>query len=165
MIGALTLWVLAAPTWSVELIDCGPRKIEVIKVVRAATRLGLKEAKDLVEAAPKPVKTGLEKIDADDLAAQLSDAGAVVTVTNAQPKLQGRTVGQASVTLVTAGPRKIEVIQIVREATGLGLKDAKDLVEGAPKLVQEGLRAPDAQALADRLRKAGATVKVSGGTP
>jgi len=54
----------------------GPNKIQVIKVVRAATTLGLKEAKDLVEAAPKEVKTGLSKEDAEKLKKELEDTGA-----------------------------------------------------------------------------------------
>ena len=53
----------------------GPNKIQVIKVVRAATTLGLKEAKDLVEAAPKEVKTGLSKEDAEKLKKELEDYG------------------------------------------------------------------------------------------
>src|ERR1700743_1856522 len=56
----------------------GDKKIQVIKVVRAATGLGLKEAKDLVEAAPKPVKEGIEKEEADKLKAELEEAGASV---------------------------------------------------------------------------------------
>ena len=52
----------------------------MIKVVRAATGLGLKEAKDLVEAAPKPVKTGISKADADKLKAELEAAGAKVEI-------------------------------------------------------------------------------------
>ena len=56
------------------------QKINVIKVVRAATALGLKEAKDLVESAPKAVKTGLAKADADKLKAELEAAGAQVEI-------------------------------------------------------------------------------------
>jgi len=62
----------------VVLTSFGENKIGVIKVVRAATGLGLKEAKDLVEAAPKPIKTGLSKEDADKLKAELEAAGAKV---------------------------------------------------------------------------------------
>ena len=60
------------------LQGAGENKLAVIKVVRAATGLGLKEAKDLVEAAPKPVKTGLAKADADKLKAELEASGAKV---------------------------------------------------------------------------------------
>ena len=66
--------------FDVILSAYGENKIGVIKVVRAATALGLKEAKDLVEAAPKPVKTGLSKADADKLKAELEAAGAKVEI-------------------------------------------------------------------------------------
>jgi large subunit ribosomal protein L7/L12 len=66
--------------FDVVLAAFGENKIGVIKVVRAATGLGLKEAKDLVEAAPKPVKTGLSKADADKLKAELEAAGAKVEI-------------------------------------------------------------------------------------
>jgi len=62
--------------FSVMLTSFGDKKVEVIKVVRAATGLGLKEAKDLVEAAPKPVKEGVPKADAENLVKQLLAAGA-----------------------------------------------------------------------------------------
>jgi large subunit ribosomal protein L7/L12 len=58
----------------------GAQKINVIKVVRAATQLGLKEAKDLVDGAPKPVKTGISKDDAAKLKKELEDAGATVSI-------------------------------------------------------------------------------------
>ena len=64
--------------FTVELKAAGEKKVEVIKVVRAITGLGLKEAKDLVEAAPKPVKEGVNKADADKIKAQLEAAGAKV---------------------------------------------------------------------------------------
>lgn len=62
--------------FDVILTAVGDNKINVIKVVRSATSLGLKEAKDLVEGAPKPVKTGLPKADAEKLKAELEGAGA-----------------------------------------------------------------------------------------
>lgn len=66
--------------FDVILAAFGDNKIGVIKVVRAVTGLGLKEAKDLVEGAPKPVKTGLSKEDADKLKAELEGAGAKVEI-------------------------------------------------------------------------------------
>ena len=60
------------------LATIGDKKINVIKEVRAITSLGLKEAKDLVEAAPKPVKEGVSKDDAEKFKAQLESAGATV---------------------------------------------------------------------------------------
>jgi len=66
--------------FTVVLAAAGDKKVEVIKVVRAATGLGLKEAKDLVDGAPKPVKEGIPKADADALKKQLEDAGAKVEI-------------------------------------------------------------------------------------
>lgn len=66
--------------FTVMLNSCGEKKVEVIKVVRAATGLGLKEAKDLVDGAPKAVKEGVTKADADALKKQLEEAGATVEV-------------------------------------------------------------------------------------
>ena len=62
--------------FSVVLTNAGQSKVAVIKVVRAITGLGLKEAKDLVDAAPKPVKEGVSKADADGMLKQLIEAGA-----------------------------------------------------------------------------------------
>ena len=64
--------------FDVVLQSAGEKKIQVIKVVRAATGLGLKEAKALVDEAPNPVKEGLSREDADNLRAQLEEAGATV---------------------------------------------------------------------------------------
>jgi large subunit ribosomal protein L7/L12 len=65
-------------SFDVVLTEAGAQKIQVIKVVRAVTGLGLKEAKDLVDSAPKPVKEGIAKDEADALKAQLEEAGAGV---------------------------------------------------------------------------------------
>ena len=64
--------------FSIMLISAGDKKINVIKEVRAATSLGLKEAKDLVEAAPKEVKSAVNKKDAEEIKAKLEAAGAKV---------------------------------------------------------------------------------------
>ena len=68
----------AKDDFTVMLISAGEKKINVIKEVRAATSLGLKEAKDLVEGAPKEVKTGVNKKDAEELKTKLEAAGAKV---------------------------------------------------------------------------------------
>src|SRR5262245_7415595 len=65
-------------TFDVVLASAGANKINVIKVVRELTGLGLKEAKDLVDGAPKPVKEGVSKDDAEKMKKQLADAGATV---------------------------------------------------------------------------------------
>jgi large subunit ribosomal protein L7/L12 len=65
-------------TFDVVLTGAGDKKIQVIKVVRALTNLGLKEAKDLVDGAPNPVKEGVTREEADQAKAQLEEAGAAV---------------------------------------------------------------------------------------
>lgn len=65
-----------------------------------------------------------------------------------------------NVVLAKAGDNKINVIKVVRELTGLGLKEAKDLVEGAPKAVKEGMPKADAEAMKKKLEEAGATVEI-----
>jgi large subunit ribosomal protein L7/L12 len=67
-------------SFDVVLSEAGGQKIQVIKVVRAITGLGLKEAKDLVDSAPKPVKEGIAREEADSIKAQLEEAGATVEV-------------------------------------------------------------------------------------
>jgi large subunit ribosomal protein L7/L12 len=66
--------------FTVMLNSSGANKVNVIKVVRAVTGLGLKEAKDLVDGAPKPVKEGVSKADADGLLKQLVEAGATAEI-------------------------------------------------------------------------------------
>jgi large subunit ribosomal protein L7/L12 len=67
-------------SFNVELTNAGESKINVIKVVRELTGLGLKEAKDIVDAAPKNVKEGASKAEADDMKSKLEAAGATVTL-------------------------------------------------------------------------------------
>ena len=73
----------AAPvkdTFDVILIGSGEKKIQVIKVVREITSLGLKEAKALVDEAPKPIKEGVSKQEADDIQARMVEAGATIEI-------------------------------------------------------------------------------------
>jgi len=76
--GAAAAPVEEQTEFNVVLVAAGEKKIEVIKEVRAITGLGLKEAKDLVEGAPKPIKEGVAKDEAEKLKAQLEKAGAKV---------------------------------------------------------------------------------------
>ncbi len=84
--GVVVAGAAAAPAeeekteFDVELTDVGPNKIKVIKVVREATGLGLKESKDMVESAPKIVKEGASKEDAEALKAKFEEVGAKVTL-------------------------------------------------------------------------------------
>ncbi len=66
--------------FDVELTEVGPNKVKVIKVVREITGLGLKEAKDLVTAAPKVIKEGISKEEAEDIKKKLEEAGAKATI-------------------------------------------------------------------------------------
>jgi large subunit ribosomal protein L7/L12 len=77
---AMAVAVEEQTEFTVMLLAAGEKKVEAIKVVRAATGLGLKEAKDLVDGAPKAVKEGVSKADAEALRKLLEDAGAKVEV-------------------------------------------------------------------------------------
>ena len=84
-------------------------------------------------------------------------AGAAVAGA-AAPAAEEKT--EFDVILKDFGAKKLDVIKVVREVTGLGLKDAKDLVEGAPKAVKEGASKEDAEAMKAKLEEAGATVEI-----
>ncbi len=85
-------------------------------------------------------------------------AAAAPAATTAAPVEEAPTA--FNVVLTAAGDKKISVIKVVREITALGLKEAKDLVDGAPKAVKEGLNAEDAAALKSKLEAEGATVEI-----
>ena len=72
--------VVEKTDFNVELTEVGPNKVKVIKVVREVTGLGLKEAKEVVDGAPKVVKEGAEKAEAEDIKAKLEAEGAKVTL-------------------------------------------------------------------------------------
>ena len=88
-------------------------------------------------------------------AAPVAVAGAAVA---AAPAVEEKT--EFDVVLTGAGANKLAVIKVVRELTGLGLKDAKDMVEGAPKTIKEGASKEDAEAIKAKLTEAGATVEL-----
>jgi len=83
---------------------------------------------------------------------------AAAAVASAGPAAEAKT--EFDVWLAAAGEKKIEVIKVVREITGLGLKEAKDLVEGAPKSVKAGVNKADADALKKKLEEVGAKVEL-----
>jgi len=93
----------------------------------------------------------------------VSAAAATVSVA-AAPAAGGAAAAEEqtefTVMLAAAGEKKVEVIKVVRAVTGLGLKEAKDLVDGAPKAVKEGINQADAEALKKQLEEAGAKVEV-----
>jgi len=124
-------------------------KEEMIKAIEQMTVL---ELSDLVKALEE--KFG---VSAAAIAAPAAQAAPATTATAAPVEEQT----EFTVTLKDFGANKINVIKVVRELTGLGLKEAKDLVEGAPKPVKESVPKEEADAAAGKLREAGATVDVA----
>ena len=84
--------------------------------------------------------------------------GVVAVAGAAAPAAEEKT--EFDVILASAGAKKLDVIKVVREITGLGLKDAKDLVEAAPKAIKEGASKDEAEALKKQLEEAGASVEL-----
>ncbi|MEY3386606.1 MAG: ribosomal subunit protein [Bacteroidota bacterium] len=107
----------------------------------------------LVEAAD--LKKALEEKFGVSAAAPVMVAGAAP---GAAPAAAAEEKTEFDVELTEGGAQKLNVIKVVREVTGLGLKEAKDLVEGAPKIVKEGVAKADADALKKKLEEAGAKV-------
>mgnify|MGYP000651334330 CR=1 FL=1 len=119
---------------------------EVLEIVKGMTVLELNE---LVKA--------FEEEFGVSAAAPVAVAAAPVAGA-AAPAAEEKT--EFDVVLANAGAQKIQVIKVVREATGLGLKEAKDMVDNAPKVVKQGLSKADAEALKAKLEEAGATVEL-----
>ena len=90
----------------------------------------------------------------------VSAAPVAVAAAGAAPAAAAEEKTEFDVVLKSAGAAKLNVIKVVREVTGLGLKDAKDLVEAAPKAIKEGISKADADALAAKLTETGAEVEV-----
>ena len=84
--------------------------------------------------------------------------GVVAVAGGAAPAAEEKT--EFDVILASAGAKKLDVIKVVREITGLGLKDAKDLVEAAPKAIKEGATKDEAEAIKKQLEEAGASVEL-----
>jgi len=119
----------------------------VAEIVEKIEKLTLLEAAEL--------KKALEEKFGVTAAAPMMFAGAAPAVA-AAPAAEEKT--EFTVELKAAGAQKINVIKVVRAATGLGLKEAKDLVDGAPKVVKEGLNKDEAEKLKKELEEAGAQV-------
>ena len=120
-------------------------KIE--KVLEEIDSLTVVELADLVKAIE-------EKYGVSAVAAAAPAAGAVAGGEAAEEK------SSFDVVLTEAGDQKIKVIKVVRDATGLGLKEAKDLVDGAPKTVKEGVAKDEAEELKAKFVEVGATVEL-----
>lgn len=121
-------------------------KIE--SIVTAIEGLTLLELKDLVSAIEE--KFGVS--------GAIMVGGAVAAGDAAAPAAEEKT--EFDVILASAGDQKLKVIKVVREVTGLGLKEAKDMVDGAPKTVKEGASKEDAEAIKKQLEEVGATVEL-----
>ena len=109
----------------------------------------------------------LTVIELADLVKAIEEKYGVSAVAAAAPVAGGATGGEASeekssydVVLSEAGDQKIKVIKVVRDATGLGLKEAKDLVDGAPKTVKEGVSKEEAEDLKAKFAEVGAVVEL-----
>jgi large subunit ribosomal protein L7/L12 len=112
--------------------------------------------------------SGLTVLEAAELSKMLEEKWGVSAAAPVAVAAAGAAAGAAAVeektafdvVLAAAGAQKINVIKVVRELTGLGLKEAKDLVEGAPKPVKTGVSKEDAESMKKKLTEAGATVEV-----
>jgi len=113
------------------------------ELIQALEKMTLLEVNDLVKTLEE--KWGVS-------------AAAPVAVAAAAPAAAAAEKTEFDVVLTDAGANKINVIKVVRELTGLGLKDAKDLVDGAPKPVKEGIAKKDAEDIKGKLEAAGAKV-------
>ena len=112
---------------------------------------------------------GMSVLELNELVKAVEEKFGVSAAAMAAPAAGGAAAGGAAaaaeqteftVTLKSAGDQKVNVIKVVRTITGLGLKEAKDLVDGAPKVVKEGISKADADAIAKQLIEAGATAEV-----
>lgn len=119
-------------------------------LVEEISKLSVLEVSELVKALEEKfgVKAAAPMAFAQGAAAPAAGAAAVEEKT------------EFSVVLMSSGPNKISVIKVVRELTGLGLKEAKDLVDGAPKSVKEGANKAAAEEMKKKLTDAGATVEI-----
>ena len=122
--------------------------MSVESILESIEKLTLLEAAELVKAMEE--KFGVSA------AAPV----AVAAVAAAPAEAAAEEASEVSVILASAGANKIAVLKEVRAITGLGLKEAKDLVDGAPKAVKEGVKREDAEAIKKQLEEAGATVEI-----
>jgi large subunit ribosomal protein L7/L12 len=120
---------------------------KIAKFIEEVKTLTVMELSELVKALETEFG-----VSASSAAVAAPTAGAAAVVVEEQTEF--------TVTLKGIGPNKINVIKAVRELTGLGLKEAKDLVDAAPKNVKENVSKEDATAVANKLREAGAEVEV-----
>ena len=121
----------------------------ITSIIEAIEKLSLLELKDLVSAIEE--KFGVS-------GAIMVGAAAPAAGGAAAPAAEEKT--EFDIILAVAGDKKLNVIKVVKEELGLGLKDAKDLVDGAPKTLKEGASKEEAEALKKKLEEVGATVEL-----
>ena len=122
-------------------------KLTVAEMIEAIKELSVLELNDLVKACEEEFGVS-------------AAAGVVVAAAGAGEAAAAEEKDEFNVELTNAGASKVKVIKVVREITGLGLKEAKDVVDGAPKVIKEGLSKEDAEALKAKLEAEGATVTI-----
>ena len=119
-------------------------KLSIEEIIAAVKELTVIELNDLVKAAE------------EEFGVSAAAGVAVVAAGGAAEAAEEKT--EFDVELTAAGSEKIKVIKVVREITGLGLKEAKDVVDGAPKVIKEGASKEDAEAIKAKLEEVGASV-------
>ncbi|MFS8535063.1 MAG: 50S ribosomal protein L7/L12 [Limnochordales bacterium] len=122
------------------------------QILEAIEKMTVLELAELVKA--------LEEKFGVTAAAPVAVAAAVPGAAPAAAQAEAEEKTEFDVILTNAGAQKIQVIKVVREITGLGLKEAKDLVDGAPKPVKEGVSRQQAEEIKKKLEEAGATVEI-----
>lgn len=149
--------------YDVILVKAGAAKLQVVKAVKETCGMGLKEAKDLVDGAPSILRRNIPLVQAGILKEQISSAGATVEImSSGQPKSMTKENSEDfyDVVLVNAGAAKLQAVKAVKETCGLGLKEAKDLVDGAPLIISGGLSYADAKMQKQTIEASGAQVKI-----
>ena len=120
-------------------------KLTIDEIIAAVQELTVLELNELVKKA-------------EEVFGVSAAAGVVVAAGAAGPAEEAEEKTEFDVELTEVGAEKIKVIKVVREITGLGLKEAKDLVDGAPKMVKEGVQKDEAESVKNKLTEAGAKV-------
>ena len=126
--------------------------MSVESILESIEKLTLLEAAELVKAMEE--KFGVSA------AAPVAVAAVAAPAAEAAAEAGAEEASEVSVILASAGANKIAVLKEVRAITGLGLKEAKDLVDAAPKAIKEGIKKEDAEAIKKQLEEAGATVEI-----
>ena len=120
-------------------------KLSIEEIIAAVKELSVLELNDLVKAAEEEFGVS-------------AAAGVVVAAAAGDGAAAGEEKSEFNVELTEVGAEKIKVIKVVREVTGLGLKEAKEIVDGAPKVLKEGVSKEDAEAAKAKLEEVGAKV-------